>query len=59
MGLALWWLVATVGLIVAVPAAGMLYVVLLIALGALGEDERALLRRLVPARWHRLIRIAE
>jgi hypothetical protein len=31
----------------------------LIALGTLGEDERALLRRLVPLRWHRLARIAE
>jgi hypothetical protein len=31
----------------------------LIGLGALGEDERALLRRLVPPRWHRLARIAE
>jgi len=59
MGIALWGLVARVGLFAAVPLAGMLYVILLIALGALGEDERALLRRLVPLRWHRLARIAE
>lgn len=59
MGLALWGLVARAGLFVAVPLAGALYVVLLIALGALGEDERALLRQLVPVRWHRLARIAE
>ena len=58
MGIALWALVGRVGLLVAVPLAGMLYVALLIALGALGEDERALLRSLVPVRWHRLVRIA-
>jgi O-antigen/teichoic acid export membrane protein len=57
MGIALWGLVARVGLFVAVPLAGALYLVLLIALGALGEDERALLRQLVPVRWHRLVRI--
>ncbi|HEX7587863.1 MAG TPA: flippase, partial [Anaerolineae bacterium] len=59
MGLALWALIERVGLFVAVPLAGVLYIVLLIALGALGEDERALLRRLVPPRWHRLARIAQ
>ncbi len=59
MGIALWWLVARAGLVIAVPVAGLLYGVLLIALGALGEDERALLRQLLPARWHRLARIAE
>ncbi|MBI4787551.1 MAG: oligosaccharide flippase family protein [Chloroflexi bacterium] len=46
MGLALWWLVERAGVVVAVPIAGLVYGVLLIALGALGEDERALLRRL-------------
>jgi O-antigen/teichoic acid export membrane protein len=50
MGLALWWLVARAGLFIAVPIAGMLYVLLLIALGALGEDERAFLRRLAPGK---------
>ncbi len=59
MGIALWGLVVRAGLLIAVPLAGTLYLVLLIALGALGEDERALLRRLVPVRWHRLARIAE
>ncbi|MGE5263810.1 MAG: polysaccharide biosynthesis C-terminal domain-containing protein, partial [Acidobacteriota bacterium] len=59
MGLALWWMLLHVGLWVAVPLAGVLYGVTLIALGALGEDERALLRRLVPIRWHGLARIAE
>ena len=59
MGVALWGLVARAGLLVAVPLAGTLYLVLLIALGALGEDERALLRHLVPVRWHRLAQIAE
>ena len=59
MGLALWALVERAGLLIAVPVAGILYVALLIALGALGEDERALLRSLIPARWHRVARIAE
>ncbi|MCL4395063.1 MAG: polysaccharide biosynthesis C-terminal domain-containing protein [Chloroflexi bacterium] len=58
MGVALWGLVSRVSLLVAVPAAGLLYVVLLVALGALGEDERALLRRLVPTRWHAITRLA-
>jgi O-antigen/teichoic acid export membrane protein len=48
MGIALWWLVANAGVLVAVPLGGMLYVIVLIALGALGEEERALLRRLLP-----------
>ncbi|HEX9075276.1 MAG TPA: oligosaccharide flippase family protein, partial [Anaerolineae bacterium] len=59
MGLGLWWMLMQVGIWIAVPLAGVLYGVTLIALGALGEDERALLRRLVPARWHRFARIAE
>ncbi len=58
MGLGLWWLVPRVGLLSAVPIVGMLYLVLLIALGALGEDERMLLRRLLPEKWHRVVRIA-
>jgi len=48
MGLALWWLLARVSVVIAVPIVGILYVGLLLALGALGEDERALLRRLMP-----------
>ena len=59
MGLVLWWLLPIAGLFIAVPLAGMIYLVTLIALGVLGEDERALLRRLVPQRFHRMIRIAE
>ena len=59
MGLALWWLLPSTGLLIAVPLAGVIYLVVLIALGVMGEDERALLRRLVPQRFHRMIRIAE
>lgn len=59
MGVALWWVTERVGLLIAIPIAGMLYAILLIGLGALGEDERALLRHLVPARFHSLARIAE
>ncbi len=58
MGIALWALAMRVGLFIAVPLAGALYLVLLFALGAVGADERALLQRLVPARWHRLARLA-
>jgi O-antigen/teichoic acid export membrane protein len=50
MGLALWWLIARTGVLLAVPLAGIVYVIVLLAIGALGEDERALLRRLVPRR---------
>lgn len=57
MGLALWGMLARVGLVLAIPLAGALYIALLIALGALGEDERALLQRLLPARWQRVARI--
>lgn len=46
MGLALWWLVARLGVVLAVPLAGLGYVSVLLALGALGEEERAVLRRL-------------
>ncbi|HEX7594004.1 MAG TPA: flippase, partial [Anaerolineae bacterium] len=59
MGIALWGLLPRAGLIVAVPLAGMLYAIVLIALGAIGDDERALLRLIVPLRWHQLARIAE
>ena len=59
MGLALWWAKPLIGVLAAVPLAGVLYLVLLVALGALGEDERAILRRLMPQRWQRLARIAE
>lgn len=59
MGVALWWVTERTGLLMAIPIAGALYVMLLLALGALGGDERALLRHLVPARFHSLARIAE
>jgi O-antigen/teichoic acid export membrane protein len=58
MGIALWWLVAQVGLLLAVPLAGMVYLSVLIGLGTLGEDERALLQRIVPQRFHRVMRLA-
>ncbi len=50
MGLALWWLIAQVGVLLAVPLAGIVYVVVLLALGAVGQDERALLQRMLPRR---------
>ncbi len=53
MGVALWWLVERVGLLMAVPIVGVLYFAILIGLGALGEDERALLRRVLPQRLKR------
>ncbi len=59
MGVALWWLTARIGLLPAIPAAGGLYIALLLTLGALGEDERALLRQLVPARFHGVMRIRD
>lgn len=59
MGVALWWLNAQIGLALGVPIAGMLYGILLIALGAIGVEERGLLRRLVPQRFHRVIRIGD
>ncbi len=59
MGIALWGMMPRVGLLIAVPVAGLLYVVLLVLSGALGEDERALLRRLLPQRLHRVARVAE
>jgi len=48
MGIGLWWLIERAGVLIAIPLAGVLYAVVLIALGALGEDERALLRRFMP-----------
>ncbi len=59
MGMVLWALVPRVGLLISVPLAGVLYAVLLVLSGALGEDERALLRRLLPQRLHRVARLAE
>ena len=59
MGIALWLLIERVGVIVAVPLAGIVYTIALIALGALGADEKLLLRKLVPEKFHRLARIAE
>ena len=55
MGIALWALVARVGVLAAIPLAGMLYVIVLLALGALGEDERMLLRKSLPERWQRIV----
>jgi hypothetical protein len=54
MGLSLWQVLPRGGLLVAVPVAGMVYTIALIGLGALGEDERMLLRRLVPKRFQRI-----
>jgi len=58
MGFALWWMVANLGLLIAVPGAGVLYFAVLFGLGALGEDERALLRRALPQRLKRVLRMA-
>ena len=58
MGIVLWLLVARIGLFLAALLAGALYLALLLALGALGDDERALLRRLIPPKWQRWLRIA-
>jgi hypothetical protein len=49
----LWWLIERAGMLLAIPLAGILYAVVLIALGALGEDERALLKKIVPEKWRR------
>ncbi len=57
MGMALWWMVSHGGLFIAVPVAGVLYGIVLIGLGALGEDERALLQRIVPQRLYRVMRL--
>ncbi len=56
MGVLLWWMLPWAGLLPAVVLAGLLYVALLVGLGALGKDERALLRRLLPERWHFVVR---
>lgn len=58
MGLALWALLPYVGMLAAIPVAASLYAVLLVALGALGEDERTLLRRLLPQRLHPVLRLS-
>jgi O-antigen/teichoic acid export membrane protein len=58
MGIALWLLIERVGVVFAVPLAGIVYGVVLIALGALGADEKLLLRKLVPEKFHRLTRLA-
>ncbi len=50
MGIALGEMTARLGLIAAIPLSGIIYAVLLVLLGALGEDERAMVRRLLPAR---------
>jgi O-antigen/teichoic acid export membrane protein len=47
MGIGLWWLIDRVGVLLSIPLAGIVYAVVLIALGALGEDERALLKKIV------------
>jgi O-antigen/teichoic acid export membrane protein len=53
MGVGLWWLIERVGLLLAIPFAGILYLIVLVALGALGEDERALVKKIVPEKWRR------
>jgi O-antigen/teichoic acid export membrane protein len=58
MGLAVWWMLPLVGLLIAIPMAGIIYSVLLITLGALGDDEKMLLRRLVPLRLQHILRLA-
>ncbi|MBI3741810.1 MAG: polysaccharide biosynthesis C-terminal domain-containing protein, partial [Chloroflexi bacterium] len=59
MGVALWVITPRVGLVFAIPLAGLIYGILLIGLGTFGAEERALARRLVPTRFHRALRIAE
>ncbi|MCX7840345.1 MAG: polysaccharide biosynthesis C-terminal domain-containing protein, partial [Anaerolineae bacterium] len=51
MGVCLWWMLEHTNVVLAVPLAGMIYVVMLLALGALGEDERAVLNKLLPDKW--------
>jgi O-antigen/teichoic acid export membrane protein len=51
MGVVLYALLQVVSVLLAVPLAGIFYLALLLALGALGPDERALVARLLPARW--------
>ena len=53
MGVGLWWLIERAGLLLAIPLAGVLYLIVLVALGALGEDERALVKKIVPEKWRR------
>ncbi len=55
MGGALYFLLPRVNLLIALALASIVYVVALLALGALGEDERLLLRRLVPQRFERAL----
>ncbi len=57
MGIALWAMMPLVGVVLAIPLAGILYGVLLIASGALGDDEKLLLRKLVPEKLHRVMRL--
>jgi O-antigen/teichoic acid export membrane protein len=59
MGITLWLILPRVGVVAAIPLAGIVYGVVLIASGALGEDEKLLLRKLAPERFHRIARIAE
>ena len=51
MGIALWFILPRVGIVVAIPLAGIVYAVVLLASGALGEDEKELLRKLAPTRF--------
>jgi hypothetical protein len=57
MGTALYFLLPHLNLFVALAASSLLYAVLLIALGALGPDERLLLTRLLPRRLERALNI--
>jgi O-antigen/teichoic acid export membrane protein len=54
MGAVLYLLMPLLNLLVALAAASMLYLVLLLGLGALGPDEWLLVRRLVPPRLERV-----
>jgi hypothetical protein len=47
MGLFLWWQ-RGLNVLVLVPAAAVVYLAALVVLGTFGEEERAVLRRLVP-----------
>jgi O-antigen/teichoic acid export membrane protein len=59
MGGALYFLLPLTNLLVALAVSLSLYGILLLALGALGADERLLLRRLVPRRWERALGVVQ
>ncbi|MBI3914654.1 MAG: oligosaccharide flippase family protein [Chloroflexi bacterium] len=57
MGGALWLLVPRIGIWFAIPVAGVIYGVLLLLVGALGTEERALVRKLLPGGVKRLLKM--